>query len=122
MTQIGKFAGAFLSIATMISCASMPPSVFPQVGSERVRVLRDKTMVDFPSCKSIGRLTVEDGQVDAGRSNYFGSEERLLVKLRNEAQDFHANTVVIVDEIRKVATVKPNGLAIKWYAEGYICR
>lgn len=103
-------------------CQAQPLALYANVGAETVTVHDFQDLPDIEDCEPIGRLTAEDGLIGPGYLWFDGTDTRALIKLRNEATYFGANTVVIVDSILSLAKGNNKGQVMKYYADGYNCR
>ena len=81
-------------------------------------------------CASLGRLSESDGQAE-GRGRYNGTEDRALLRLRNDARRVGANVLVVLDKrdlknrdipLDEVAVDSPHCKSIVWItADAYMC-
>jgi hypothetical protein len=115
-------ARVILAAAVILtSCAATPPPIIPVAfGSDEVRISGESGVTD---CERLDRITVEDGIVNGGARNYAGTMDRVEQRLRNEAVQIAANTVVIEKQLESLGDADDDGkgFKIKVYARGYSC-
>jgi hypothetical protein len=73
-------------------------------GSEAVRILKEAQQVEVRECTAVGEISATDGLIGAGRKNFDGTEERATTLLRNQAFAMHADTVLILVDLRSYDT------------------
>ena len=86
---------ALFSLMGLASCTSVPPAIPMLPKAESVKVLQPTP--DIPrQCTSLGRLSESDGQAE-GSGRYNGTDQRALLRLKNDAASQGANVIVLLD-------------------------
>ena len=113
----------------LLGCALQPPPISLLPNAEDVNVLQSTADL-YRQCASLGRLSESDGQAE-GRGRYNGTEDRALLRLRNDARRVGANVLVVLDKrdlknrdipLDEVAVDCPHCKSIVWItADAYMC-